>query len=131
MSNFTPRIRGATSALLSSSGSLFNLSLKFDTYFRIVHRTESAGSTANPCNAAENGYSISSIPENIKRDMKNDQLSSFRQYYYSMVKEMTKPCVGNAYKAIQEDVAASGGINAVFYAVHPFSNESVNRLTQG
>ena len=99
--------------------------------FRIVHRTESAGSTANPCNAAENGYSISSIPENIKRDMKNNQLSSFRQYYYSMVKEMTKPCVGNAYKAIQEDVAASGGINAVFYAVHPFSNENVNRLTQG
>ena len=63
--------------------------------------------------------------------MKNDQLSSFRQYYYSMVKEMTKPCVGNAYKAIQEDVAASGGINAVFYAVHPFSNENVNRLKQG
>ena len=48
-----------------------------------------------------------------------------------MVKEMTKPCVGNAYKAIQEDVAASGGINAVFYAVHPFSNENVNRLKQG
>ena len=63
--------------------------------------------------------------------MKNNQLSSFRQYYYSMVKEMTKPCVGNAYKAIQEDIAASGGINAVFYAVHPFSNENVNRLTQG
>ena len=103
----------------------------FDTFFRIVHRTETAGSTANPCNAAENGYSISSIPENIKRDMKNDQMSSFRQYYYTMVKEMTKPCVANAYKAIQEDVAASGGINAVFYAVHPFSNENVNRLTQG
>ena len=63
--------------------------------------------------------------------MKNNQLSSFRQYYYSMVKEMTKPCVGNAYKAIQEDVAASDGINAVFYAVHPFSNENANRLTQG
>ena len=75
-----------------------NIFLNDFYFFRIVHRTESAGSTANPCNAAENGYSISSIPENIKRDMKNNQLSSFRQYYYSMVKEMTKPCVGNAYK---------------------------------
>ena len=35
------------------------------------------------------------------------------------------------FKAIQEDIAASGGINAVFYAVHPFSNENVMRLTQG
>ena len=34
-------------------------------------------------------------------------------------------------KAIQEDIAASGSINAVFYAVHPFSNENVMRLTQG